>query len=155
MVKQTLFHENIKDICNICQKQFSSGLLRHMEIDHEGKRFHCEYCDHQSTQRSSLKMHIEAKHKGIKHICNQCGKSFSQSGTLNIHIKTKHKNSWCITVLLSLVMKWDGPHNSPATAATYISRETQNAFDIFSWTREIWNFFRCNYFSFIKNIDDG
>ena len=83
-------HENKKDTCSICQKQFSSGLLRHLEIDHEGKRFPCEYCDHQSTQKSSLKMHIEAKHKGIKHTCNQCGKSFSQSGTLNIHIKTKH-----------------------------------------------------------------
>ena len=84
------FHENQKQTCHICQKQFTNGLNNHIKTVHEGKRFPCEYCGHQATQRSSLKMHIEAKHKGIKHTCDQCGKSFSQLGTLNVHIKTQH-----------------------------------------------------------------
>lgn len=85
-------HEGKRHQCDMCEANypFPNGLKRHKEIMHEGKREQCPHCDYQATTRGNLKIHVNAKHEGIRFSCNQCSWSTTQEGALRIHVRTKH-----------------------------------------------------------------
>ena len=75
--KSSLVHEeNIKNMCKICEKSFSSKqyLNRHIKSVHEGIKDHkCDLCEKSFSTKQYLNTHMKSVHEGIKdHKCELC-----------------------------------------------------------------------------------
>ena len=46
--------------------------MRHIESEHEKKKFPCESCDYVFTDKSRLRTHIKSVHEGKKFPCESC-----------------------------------------------------------------------------------
>ena len=94
--------------CNVCGKQFKSGihLKQHVKYVHsDTRRWNCDECDAKFKQKRDLRIHVFNKHnvnystedydenqsktsKVIK--CEQCEATFWYRKNLSAHMKTKH-----------------------------------------------------------------
>ena len=64
-----------------------------MENVHEKlKKYKCDKCDKNFTQKIGLKLHSTAIHEKMKKInWNQCGKNFAKGFNLKVHIQNIHE----------------------------------------------------------------
>ena len=67
---KTKVHKNtgLMLTCDICPAQYKSvfGLKLHKQSAHEKKRFPCNICSYEATQKTNLKIHMKCKHKHIQ-----------------------------------------------------------------------------------------
>ena len=75
--------------CDICGTKIKKGnLTKHRKNVHErksseGKKFHCELCDHTFSLKANLNKHISSVHEGQRPFkCKLCDKYFSANGSL-------------------------------------------------------------------------
>ena len=56
--------ERVKYSCNLCLKFYfkHKGLKDHIRADHEGHRFKCDLCDHETKTKSEIKAHKDRNH---------------------------------------------------------------------------------------------
>ena len=71
---------------------YFSDIKRHLEQVHEGrKKFKCENCGKEYTEKKGLLVHIKRIHDNIRdEQCNQCGKLFFTKEVLKGHIRNIH-----------------------------------------------------------------
>ena len=75
--------------CEHCDKEFmyKSGLLKHMETNHDNKIYQCRRCDFKTKEHSILKAHQKENH----FVCDHCGKRFGLKIQLINHVNSVHK----------------------------------------------------------------
>lgn len=79
--------------CTICLKEYAKGRIRtHIAIVHENKRYSCEICYKDFTQKKRLRSHMDSIHDKKKIPCayDRCGKQFSRIEYLKNHMKSSH-----------------------------------------------------------------
>jgi transcriptional regulator NrdR family protein len=59
-----------------------------------GKRYQCEQCDYQATQKGDLTKHHQSVHVGRKHTCQECGQKFTEKGSLAEMAENSHDISY-------------------------------------------------------------
>ncbi|XP_053407642.1 zinc finger protein 836-like [Mercenaria mercenaria] len=80
--------------CDLCGKIFSTaaGLALHMSSIHLKKKFKCDICNVELSQKFTLKAHkIEKHHEDMRGFdCNICKKTFAYRFRLKAHIEQMH-----------------------------------------------------------------
>jgi len=68
-----------KPKCPRCEfeTEYPVNLRKHIEVEHEGKRFHCIKCDLKFKGQQSLRTHIQNVHEKIRYQCTQCDTKFT------------------------------------------------------------------------------
>ena len=60
--------------------------------DGSSRKFKCDKCPYQSSQKGNVKTHIMGVHEKIKnHVCNECGFAFFLRHHLKAHNDSVHK----------------------------------------------------------------
>ena len=79
--------------CTICGKKlvYKTSLRKHIDIEHEKKRYECDICQKTFTQHRNLTKHTKAVHYKLKHTCPICKKELSMSHDMTHHLKRVHK----------------------------------------------------------------
>ena len=83
-------HENIREHCPICQKEFRAKSLKtHIKTAHEKiKEHNCSICLKSFGLAQSLKRHIVIVHEKMKnHFCQVCQKGFGSKGNLLLTVR--------------------------------------------------------------------
>jgi hypothetical protein len=82
-----------------CNKSFTtrSHLNRHIQSEHEVKRFECPTCHIKFTRKEKLKKHTAEFHKGKQYVCSYpgCNKPFKQESDLQKHIPKHSTIHFC------------------------------------------------------------
>ena len=55
-----------------------------------GKKYPCDECDFQATQKSNLTKHHQSVHMGKKYPCGECCYQATETGSLNQHMLAIH-----------------------------------------------------------------
>ena len=78
--------------CNIYGVKVSSmeSIIQHKKAVHEGVKYRCGQCGHQSTLKGNLAEHKRAVHEGVKYPCGQCGYQATTKGSLAQHKRAVH-----------------------------------------------------------------
>lgn len=95
------FHQSkngdLQTACEMCGKLFSTaaGLALHMSSIHLKKKFKCDICNVELSQKFSLKAHkIEKHHENLRGFdCNICKKTFAYRFRLKAHVEQMHTPS--------------------------------------------------------------
>lgn len=89
-------HENVRFICDVCDKEFTSchTLKRHKSVKHtnDAAKFYCseDGCSYSTHSTYNLRVHVEKVHQGIKWPCDMCDYVGGYKGDLNRHKKIAH-----------------------------------------------------------------
>ena len=82
-------HQAKVKICTICG-QVVSRMKSHLLVHSKEKRFHCDKCDFQCNESSTLKRHMythsDDPMEGRKHKCEICSKAFFTKQEINQHL---------------------------------------------------------------------
>ena len=62
-----------------------SGFTKRPNIQHDGIKHDCSYCDYKATTKSSLTNHKQSQHDGIEYDCNNCDHKAKSKHNLRIH----------------------------------------------------------------------
>ena len=65
-------------------------LLSILRAVHDGVKYPCGICDHQSTSKGNLTKHQRAVHDGVKFPCEECGHQETSKGNLAKHQRSTH-----------------------------------------------------------------
>ena len=92
--KRTFHHEDKKYHCDLCGHQSSNknSLATHKKIVNEGVKFPCRQCNcnYQATSKEHLTRHKSAVHEGVKYPCGQCNYQATSKGHLARHKRAVH-----------------------------------------------------------------
>ena len=77
--------------CNEYEATTHSYLTVHIQSVHEDKRYLCEVCNKEYTDKRALRRHKKSAHEGITYKCKTCDAQFNQKSNLYSHIKSRHK----------------------------------------------------------------
>ena len=69
--------------------------MRHIERDHEGKRFSCNHCDFSGRSKGHLDKHFEQSHVSPTLFCDLCGFGCSSKTGLAFHRNRRHPVLTC------------------------------------------------------------
>ena len=97
------------------------NLKIHIESQHKGKKYQCDFCNSEYKDKSDLRKHVKGKHEGKTYDCNTCHNKFKQKISLdihfkNIHLQEKHPCDMCdykATVKSVLTKHREGHYLSP------------------------------------------
>ena len=83
--------DNLK-VCTICDKKLSplTSMANHMETHITGKKFKCDYCTNEYSQKDNLKAHVKSIHLKVSNFCNQCDFVTNCKSSLSSHKRNKH-----------------------------------------------------------------
>lgn len=93
-------------------------MLKHRASVHDDvRKFRCQYCDENFTQRGLCDAHVRSVHnkKQAKYFCEHCGLPFSKKVQLNGHYQTLHPESMAVQPGLPGVGRGAGPSEGTTT----------------------------------------
>ena len=86
----TLVDKEKEYICHLCEKHYSkkARLTKHIEINHDGRRWKCDECGKDFKRSDIIKVHQRSIHVGTKCMCELCGNSYATENLVRLHKKT-------------------------------------------------------------------
>ena len=73
------------------QVMYMSHLTIHQQSVHIVRKFPCEECGHQLSEKGSLTKHQESAHVSIEYPCEQCDYQAPRKSHLSTHQKSVHQ----------------------------------------------------------------
>jgi len=75
-IKKSRKNQRTCDFCGFVT-QYPVNLQKHIEVEHEGKRYPCDQCDLKFKGQQSLRTHIQNVHEQIRYKCAECDTKFT------------------------------------------------------------------------------
>ena len=93
--KDEMYEDSGREAKSELEKKIKDCEVSRDSMKREKKRvnFSCNYCDHVTNRKGSLKQHIDAVHLNIKGSwpCDECNFVFTNKGSVTTHKKRVHE----------------------------------------------------------------
>uniref|UniRef100_A0A8D3CQT3 C2H2-type domain-containing protein n=1 Tax=Scophthalmus maximus TaxID=52904 RepID=A0A8D3CQT3_SCOMX len=74
--------------CGQCEKGFTTGITRHMQMHRGEKNYLCTTCGKSFLSSGELLLHNRSHTGELPYTCPRCGKGFSSKSHLNVHTRS-------------------------------------------------------------------